>query len=340
MGANRKFTERDADGVEYAVEEGLGIVEGIERPGEGKVAAHVRIAGEGLRRPVWSWVNTVDLEDLYLAVERALAEQYRIAYRIEVHRSDDAPRDVPFTQVDQYQRFRRLASLRRVAVAPNGELAPPHTPPPTSKDQGTENREPGSETPPSSSQEPESAPAAPDTHSGPPPPQDRPEGAQSAGNGGSSANGGGNGRRPRLAEAKPWEPYNSDGSLNLGSYAYGAVLATVELAHELHAAHLRATRPPGSDPAELVPDMGKVASLARLLIAVADDAQALLRPDGHVDRMDGSHTRARGAVRTALEVYPVPFGADSPTRGAWREKLLERAVEVMRVAEVLTGGAA
>jgi hypothetical protein len=40
-------------------------------------------------------------------------------------------------------------------------------------------------------------------------------------------------RGPRIAEAKPWEPFNSDGSRNLGSYEVQAAEGTTLLAHDL-----------------------------------------------------------------------------------------------------------
>lgn len=131
-------------------------------------------------------------------------------------------------------------------------------------------------------------------------------------------------RRPRVAEGKPWEPTNSDGSTNFGSYAFLAAEGMVQQAHELLLAHR-----PGE-----VPTMVNVGRLARQLLRAADRAQASIRADGHVDRMDGSHTRCRGAVRAALEVYPVPF--DSPeTAGAWVDNLTDYAVMLLEVGATL-----
>ncbi len=135
----------------------------------------------------------------------------------------------------------------------------------------------------------------------------------------------------RIMEARPWEALNSDGSLNLGSYEVLATLSTVELAHDL----LLARSGPGSF------TIDEVRRLARTLLAAADQVQANVRADGHSDRMDSSHTRARGAIRTALEHYPVPWGVPSeppsPAEKAvwvdelvgWATLLVESAVDLL-----------
>lgn len=126
----------------------------------------------------------------------------------------------------------------------------------------------------------------------------------------------------RIAEGKPWEPLNSDGSLNLGSYEVLAAAGTTELAHELMLA--RAVEA-GHD----VFSLDTMRRLARTLLGVADAVQATVRSDGRSDRMDASHTRARGAVRTALEAYPVPWDASADEKSAWVADLTSRAVAIL-----------
>lgn len=131
----------------------------------------------------------------------------------------------------------------------------------------------------------------------------------------------------RVAEARPWEPYNSDGSLNLGSYEVLATAGMVELSHEL----LLARSGPGSF------TMDELRRLARTLLAAADQVQANVRSDGRSDRMDASHTRARGAIRTALEAHPVPWGVPSEPpspaeKAAWVEELVAWATLLMEAA--------
>jgi hypothetical protein len=137
-------------------------------------------------------------------------------------------------------------------------------------------------------------------------------------------------RRPRIEEAKPWELLNSDGSLNLASYSYQAVLGFVELAHDLASQRVRDVIADSGDAAEV--KMGQVEALARMLLEAADRCQAMTRQDGRVDRMDASHTRARGAIRTALKVYPVPWGANTETRAVWLDNLAEHAASLTRIA--------
>ncbi len=135
-------------------------------------------------------------------------------------------------------------------------------------------------------------------------------------------------RPPRVAEGKPWEHFNSDGSLNLASYAVLATAEFVGWAHRLVLAH----------DAELVkeegapvtpPDMRVVKALARRLLRAADLTQAAVRADRHIDRMDGSHARARWSVRAALRAYPVPWGADEEEKADWVGELAEHATALL-----------
>lgn len=139
-------------------------------------------------------------------------------------------------------------------------------------------------------------------------------------------------RRPRVAEGKPWELYNSDGSINMGSYAMTAAVGFVELAHRLAAEQAARWTAEGAD--EHV-SMGQVEDLAATLLEVADRVQAANREDGHTDRLDNSHTRARGAVREALWVYPVRWGAAGADRQEWVEELVEHASTLVAMAVVL-----
>jgi hypothetical protein len=137
-------------------------------------------------------------------------------------------------------------------------------------------------------------------------------------------------RGPRVAEGRPWEPYNGDGSLNLGSYAMQAILGFLEYAHKLAAERVRQVRAETGDEGGVT--MPQVVALARTLLRIADNVQAANRQDGRTDRMDNSHTRARGAVRTALEVYPVPWGVDADARQAWEAAVTEHAGQLVRVS--------
>lgn len=133
-------------------------------------------------------------------------------------------------------------------------------------------------------------------------------------------------RRPRVEEGKPWDLYNTDRSLNLGSYSYQATAETVEFAHRLIVEHEASIL----DAGEL--SLRKVETLAKSLLDVADKVQAATRADGHVDRMDNSHRRARYAVRSALALHPVPWGADADTRKAWADRLAEHATGILHIS--------
>lgn len=133
---------------------------------------------------------------------------------------------------------------------------------------------------------------------------------------------------PRIMEGKPWESINSDGSLNLGSYAVTAAVGMVELANELLLAR-------EVDPGDEVPTEAELRKLSRTLLLAADHVQANVRGDGHVARMDNSHTRARGAVRSALLAHPVPWGADATEKKVWFNDLTEWATTILRTAVAL-----
>lgn len=141
-------------------------------------------------------------------------------------------------------------------------------------------------------------------------------------------------RGPRVAEAKPWEPYNSDGSRNLGSYEVGAAERMVLLAHDLLVTRARRVTADTGEPFT-PPPPGQVHSLARRLLAAADNAQARVRSDGRTDRMDGSHSRCRAAVRAGLEVYPVPWGASPEELKEWVEQLSTHAALLVGIAVAL-----
>src|SRR5690606_31982950 len=87
--------------------------------------------------------------------------------------------------------------------------------------------------------------------------------------------------------------------------------------------------------AEKPPTLAKTTYLARVLLRCADVAQAAIRADGWVDRQQASHTRARGAVRSACEVLPPPIGADEPARAAWEVAVTQRAIDLLVIAAAL-----
>lgn len=140
-------------------------------------------------------------------------------------------------------------------------------------------------------------------------------------------------RGPAMAEGRPFDEYNSDGTPNPGSYRRMAAVGFLEQAQRLVVARVRELTAETGLPAYV--DVAQVKAIARYLLAAADRTQANVRTDRRVNRMDNSHTRARGAVRTALDVFPVPWGADQETRAAWVDNLADYATALLVTAEEL-----
>lgn len=137
-------------------------------------------------------------------------------------------------------------------------------------------------------------------------------------------------RGPRVAEGRPWDRHNSDGSINLGSYAIQASVGMVELAQKLCLEHMRAQSKQDGEKRTL--DLAQVRSVANALLSAADMAQAAVRADGRFDRMDNSHARARGATRMAIDAFPVPFGADLDEQKIWCKTVALHAAALIKLA--------
>lgn len=275
-------------------ETGYGQIEDVKLK-TGQRNAQVIVKAEQLRDPVQGWVDTQGDRDTYLAAVDALERGQRIFYRIETHRKDDVDPTAPFDELDKHEKVRDVREI--VAVNGKGQQISGNGPAPETQEQPTlpvSGNEAGNEAP-------NEAPG-------------KPEEKAKLG--------------PRVMEGKPWEANNSDGSLNLGSYAVQAAEGMALLAQDLLVARWRA----GDD--EVPPTQGKIRALARRLLIAADRAQAAARADGHADRMDNSHTRARSAVRAGLMIHPVPFGASEAEQTEWLDALSTYASEFL--ATVLT----
>lgn len=312
------------DGVEVSVETGTGHIATLGDPA-GKRNAKVEIKADHLDLLVACWVDTKG--PLYDVVRAAFADGRRVDYRVVVKRKRNQPTDVPLDKVLGLNRIRDLEALTLAAgAAPSTPTTPPQAPPAGSPAPPTAPSPPPAATGPAAVasaacglcdgpvndnrplrrvagvlQHVECPAQGSTTPDDAPPPAPAPD----VNHGPSTVTDGKRG--PRVAEARPWEYYNSDGSLNVGSYAYGAAEGMVLLANDLLLARARTvatTEGGGFQP----PTEGQVRSLARRLLRAADRAQATLRDDGHVSRMAASHSRSRAAVRAALDVYPVPWG--------------------------------
>lgn len=285
------------EGAEAIEETGYGRILELNHDPE-KRNAQVVIKAEHLEEPVSGWADTSWLPT-WGKINELYAVDARCWYRVVVHRRSGVDKTTPFVGLAKRDKVRDLVEIREAPAARSGRTpaatgatavaeapaAAPVAPPPP----------PAAQTPPQAAPAPPAAPTPPERlvtgDPGPTPPGEAP-------------------RRARLQEAKPWEPTNSDGSTNLGSYAYQAALGMTELAQELWLkGHPDATLGRDQRP--------EVERLARRLLAIADAVQSSIRPDGRSDRMDASHARARGALRSAIEALPVPWEATTNERAVW-----------------------
>lgn len=304
------------DGVECSVETGTGVLITLDESRRNwRVefrADHVR-----LQKPVAGWVDPGANTDSPLVpiVREAHAKALRVAYRVVIRRKPNQPTDVPLSEIPNDQRVRDVVDV--VPIAANAGV-------PSGWTNGA-----ASSGPAAAAQQAPAGPESPPAGDEPPPTPDGDPGPSEPGQAPPRSRDGKRG--PRIEEAKPWEPYNSDGSLNLGSYAVGAVEGIVLLAHDLLLERARfLAKAEGQAPAG-PPSRGQLLGLARRLLIAADRIQMASREDGHFDRMDSSHTRARAATRAALEVHPVPWGADPDDLDTWIEQLVVHGALLMAV---------
>lgn len=321
---------------EHRVETGVGIIKEIDRRPRN---LGLKISAEGLKQPVTGWVDIESAgPDMVARVETAHAEGRQIRYRIVVRRKDVIDRMIPFADLQIGDKVRDMVD---VVFAAAGQHAQNQTSGPSQPKSGPQPSVAADPTP-----EPENGLGAEQA----PPPDDAAAPVD-------------DGRRQtrkgvKVVEAKPWEPWNTDGSINTGSYAYQAALTMVDTAHGLILRHeadvydkalaawepMQVTgasggttsNPKPSPPAP--PKFSRVAALARKLLAAADDVQKSMRSDERVDRMDNSHARARAALATALRAYPPPFdnSQDVDAVAAWVEALTVRAIELAAFAHDAT----
>lgn len=317
------------DGVEVGVETGTGILTALDTTrrnwGCSFAADHVN-----LKKPVNGWLDPGVNKDSALAAvaTEVHAKALRVAYRIEIRRKPDQRTDVPLAEIANFDRLRDVTDLVPIGdqggvpaswsrpassgPAPAAQQAPagPETEPPAHDDAPPPQEAPGGDQEP-----PDDAPPPDD---GDAPPSAAPTGSRDGKRG------------PRIEEAKPWQPYNTDGELNLGSYAVQGVEGLVLLAHDLLLARARfLAQTEGKPPVDPTP--GQLRGLARRLLEAADRIQASVRSDGHFDRMDGSHTRSRAAMRSALEAHPVPWGVSTEELDAWQADVVTYGSAIMGV---------
>lgn len=141
-----------------------------------------------------------------------------------------------------------------------------------------------------------------------------------------------------MAEARPWDIENGDHRPNRGSYAFQASLWALSTAQRLYARHVADLAPESAEDLDPSPvlERDRRRAVARIILGVADHAQAGIRSDGRIDRMDNSHRRAREAVIAGVAVFPVPWDADPEGRRAWVRDLSAYVVDLLADAAELT----
>lgn len=146
------------------------------------------------------------------------------------------------------------------------------------------------------------------------------------------------------AEAAPFKMTNTDGRLNLGSYAVQAAVGAENFAYDQIAAHAQAVADEHNakveageiegDPISPRPVTFRMAAALGLrILDLADHVQVNTYGWRRPDRMATSHTRARSFVYDAIRTrYPVPFNADDAALQAWREAVINEGTERFRLA--------
>lgn len=281
------------DGAEVRVETGKGLIvtADLDEGQSRNRKVEIRATHTNLQELVGGWLDSHN-NRLFTAVQEAVQANAEVEYVIHVRRKADVAASVPFSELKSRQKIRDL-----IKIAPASGYRRDDEPGPV--------QEPRSEALPA--QEARTAPAA----------ASAPAPAQSVRRG------------LRVEEARPWERRNSDGSINVGSYEVQATYGMATLAYKLLLEKARADAARGEQ--MIAPRPAQVRTLGKLLLTAADAVQASIRADGMADRMDTSHSRARGAIREALDAYPVPWGATDQARAEWWATLTETATMLLGI---------
>lgn len=138
-----------------------------------------------------------------------------------------------------------------------------------------------------------------------------------------------NGSRAFAREEAPYKQYNSDGRLNLGSTSVMGGISSEKVAVDL-------LRKAGVKELLVQPPLyaevaRQVGNLAAVLLSMADVLQVYGYGEGAVpNRMDASHTRARGVIYDTIEIG-VPLQAkDLDENGSVRREWVDTVLEVAK----------
>lgn len=124
---------------------------------------------------------------------------------------------------------------------------------------------------------------------------------------------------------EPPPPSHSPGGSQADTWAFAAAVGCVDLAFDLLMQFDTESANPRS-----------VEQLAGVLLRSCDAAQVAVN-GGEVNRATRSHTRARGAVRTALGAGAPPLDQPAGSEGwiAWETRLVKIAITLLKVATKL-----
>lgn len=139
------------------------------------------------------------------------------------------------------------------------------------------------------------------------------------------------------SEERPWNHFNSDGRINLGSYAVTSAAKAEQFALD----HLIRLYTPSTakKPVAVSDEMIAQAAAAALEILKIADAVQAKTSGGRADRMKNSYLRALDLVCDAVDKrYDFPVGASSDAIDAWRTTVLGEAAErFYGIAEIAQG---
>jgi putative RecB family exonuclease len=121
------------------------------------------------------------------------------------------------------------------------------------------------------------------------------------------------------AEIKPWEEYDGD-NLNLNSYAATAAFGLTAMAFDTLKKYNQRTT--GSS----------VYALAATFVKIINDANATLGGEESLSFQAGRHTRLRGALHSAIDATPPPFGSDTDEWSEWTTACTKRVAGIFSVA--------
>jgi len=131
-------------------------------------------------------------------------------------------------------------------------------------------------------------------------------------------------RTAHANEEKPWVLYNSDGRMNLGSYAVSSAVYAEQSALD----HLISVYSPKSGETIEVTDeiLTQAASLGHELLLMADQVQVRAYEGGRPDRQKGSYRRALGlVVGIVTDRQAAPIGGSADAISQWREVVTNEA---------------